>query len=200
MWPRLGLALAMLLLLGGAALEEEMSAREFEQAGLDKLTDEEAGLPERVPWPAGNKTRRQLWQRAGQTGGNPPGPGPGSNPATPCAGGSGRAAKRGRSQARAAPHYSFPESARIVGRGEGNKKQNKKQQLPSIHTRIKGEFNGWSGQTLFVLENGQRWRQRVSGVYRHRAQSPAVTIIKGRFGYYLIVDKTKRRIGVKRVL
>ena len=89
---------------------------------------------------------------------------------------------------------------RIVGRGEGKKKQNEKQQLPSIHTRIKGEFNGWSGQTLFVLENGQRWRQRVSGVYRHRAQSPAITIIKGRFGYYLIVDKTKRRIGVKRVL
>jgi hypothetical protein len=28
-----------------------------------------------------------------------------------------------------------------------------------VHSKIKGQFEGWSGRTLFVLENGQQWVQ-----------------------------------------
>ena len=68
-----------------------------------------------------------------------------------------------------------------------------------IKSRIRGEFKGWDGQTRFVLENGQIWQQRVAGTYRHRASNPPVTIAKGRFGHYLTLDASGRRVGVKRV-
>jgi|SRR6478736_5843118 len=31
--------------------------------------------------------------------------------------------------------------------------------LEIVRSKIKGEFEGWSGRTLFVLENGQQWVQ-----------------------------------------
>ena len=68
-----------------------------------------------------------------------------------------------------------------------------------IKSRIRGEFRGWEGRTRFVLENGQVWQQRVAGTYRHRASNPTVSIAKGRFGHYLVLQSTGRRIGVKQV-
>ena len=68
-----------------------------------------------------------------------------------------------------------------------------------IQARIKGPFRGWDGKTLFRLDNGQIWRQRIGGRYRYRADSPAVEIVKGRFGYTLEVVETGRQIGVRRV-
>ena len=68
-----------------------------------------------------------------------------------------------------------------------------------IQARIKGPFTGWDGKTLFRLDNGQVWRQRIGGRYRYRAESPQVEIVKGRFGYYLEVVETGRQIGVRRV-
>ena len=32
---------------------------------------------------------------------------------------------------------------------------------------IQGRFSGWSGKTVFPLDNGQVWRQRHGGRYRH---------------------------------
>ncbi len=69
----------------------------------------------------------------------------------------------------------------------------------AIASFIKGEFSGWSGKTVFALDNGQVWQQRVGGRYRYRADSPAVTINKERFGYYLLINATGRKVGVKRV-
>lgn len=69
----------------------------------------------------------------------------------------------------------------------------------AIESFIKGEFSGWSGKTVFALDNGQVWQQRVGGRYRYRADSPAVTINKERFGYYLQVNSTGRKVGVKRI-
>lgn len=69
----------------------------------------------------------------------------------------------------------------------------------AITSFIKGEFSGWSGKTVFALDNGQVWQQRVGGRYRYRADSPAVTINKERFGYYLLINATGRKVGVKRI-
>ena len=68
-----------------------------------------------------------------------------------------------------------------------------------LKTTVKGEFTGWKGKTVFRLANGQIWQQRVSGRYRFRAENPAVTIERGRFGYYLTIDETGRKVGVKRL-
>lgn len=69
----------------------------------------------------------------------------------------------------------------------------------STRARIRGPFSGWSGDTLFKLDNGQVWRQRIGGRYRYKADSPEIEIYKGRFGYYLRVLKTGRQIGVRRL-
>lgn len=68
-----------------------------------------------------------------------------------------------------------------------------------VSTRIKGRFLGWDGATLFRLENGQTWQQRVRGRYRHAAENPAVRIERGRFGYFLVLLATGRRVGVVRI-
>ncbi len=68
-----------------------------------------------------------------------------------------------------------------------------------INSTIKGAFTGWEGSTVFRLANGQIWQQRVSGRYRYRAENAAVTIERARFGYYLQVDDTGRKVGVKRL-
>ncbi len=72
-------------------------------------------------------------------------------------------------------------------------------QFEKIVARIKGEFDGWDGHTRFRLDNGQIWEQRVSGTYRHHATDPEVTVERGRFGYYLTITGSKRRVGVKRI-
>ncbi len=47
-----------------------------------------------------------------------------------------------------------------------------------IRTRIVGEFRGWDGDTVFRLENGQVWRQRLPGQWSYRASDPEVELSK----------------------
>lgn len=70
-----------------------------------------------------------------------------------------------------------------------------------IESSITGEFSGWTGKTLFYLENGQVWKQRLSGRYPYRGPAnPKVVISKNFMGYYkmTLVD-ADRSIGVSRV-
>lgn len=68
-----------------------------------------------------------------------------------------------------------------------------------VEAQIAGDFRGWDGKTLFRLTNGQIWQQRVGGRYRYRAVDPEVKIQRARFGYYLEITATGRKVGVKRV-
>lgn len=69
-----------------------------------------------------------------------------------------------------------------------------------IKSRVVGRFDGWSGDTIFELENGQIWQQRLSGRYGNRLENPSVTIKRNRFGFYTMeVDETGRRVGVKQI-
>ena len=69
-----------------------------------------------------------------------------------------------------------------------------------ISARLQGEFRGWDGQTVFRLDNGQVWRQRVGGSYRSpRRTDPEVVVEKGRFGYYLKIVESGRTVAVKRI-
>ena len=67
-----------------------------------------------------------------------------------------------------------------------------------ILTRISGEFRGWSGETVFRLENGQRWRQRLRSRYTYVGPpNPEVTISRNWMGFYkLTVVETGKGVGV----
>ena len=47
---------------------------------------------------------------------------------------------------------------------------------------IKGRFSGWSGNTVFALDNGQVWKQRAGNVYRHKGGDYRVRLERNWFG------------------
>jgi hypothetical protein len=67
---------------------------------------------------------------------------------------------------------------------------------------IKGKFNGWTGNTLFTLDNGQVWRQSRPGTYYIKAREDvAVVVYKGPGGYWRlrILDDEGAWLTVTRV-
>jgi hypothetical protein len=69
-----------------------------------------------------------------------------------------------------------------------------------IQSRYDGQFTGWSGNTLFRLENGQVWKQSQSGRVSARAARPAVTIKRTTLGgYRMNVEGVSESIRVERV-
>ena len=69
-----------------------------------------------------------------------------------------------------------------------------------IRSRIAGPVEGWSGRTQFRLENGQIWQQRMSGSWRHRADSPEVEIRKNLLGMWeMRLLESGRQVGVTRI-
>lgn len=71
----------------------------------------------------------------------------------------------------------------------------------SIHTRIAGRFDGWTGKTVFDLENGQRWQQRIPDTYvaPRSLESPEVVLERGAFGYRLVIVELRHHVPVKRI-
>jgi hypothetical protein len=72
-------------------------------------------------------------------------------------------------------------------------------EIKEVRARIVGAFTGWDGQTTFKLDNGQVWRQSVSGTYRFKATDPEVVIEKGFLGYKLRLVETRRAVPVRRI-
>jgi len=63
-------------------------------------------------------------------------------------------------------------------------KENKVQAPEVIQSRIVGPFTGYTGRTIFTLENGQRWAQsQFDSAYFPKIDSPPVVIVKSGFGY-----------------
>ena len=53
-----------------------------------------------------------------------------------------------------------------------------------IESRIVGPFTGYTGRTVFTLENGQRWAQsQRDSRYIPKIDSPPVVIVKAGMGY-----------------
>jgi hypothetical protein len=70
-----------------------------------------------------------------------------------------------------------------------------------IETRIIGDFDGWSGNTRFRLENGQIWRQNEPDTFIVRTKkNPKVTIRRSMFGSYLLkIEGYNSSVKVERV-
>lgn len=70
-----------------------------------------------------------------------------------------------------------------------------------IKSRITGEFSGWEGDTIFRLDNGQIWQQRLAGRNFYRGPAnPMVRISKNFLGFYkMTLVESGKSIGVKRL-
>ena len=67
-------------------------------------------------------------------------------------------------------------------------------------SRIVGQFDGWSGKTRFVLENGQVFEQRRPGRWKTSLQNPEVRVSQNFMGAYeLEIVSEGRSIGVRRL-
>ena len=51
-----------------------------------------------------------------------------------------------------------------------------------VKAKIQGSFSGWSGNTVFALDNGQVWKQRAGNVYRHKGSDYKVELKRNFFG------------------
>ncbi len=172
-------------------LEGAMSSDEFREAGLDKLSAEELAALER--WIAG-----RLGEDVAPVTDPPPAPAapavlaPVSVPSAPAEAASASPEPPPPAQP-AAPEVD-PAIADI-----GLIKKTK--DLPrSFRSRISGEFSGWKGETVFRLENGQVWQQRMEGEWTTSMRDPEIEISRNIFGFYSMkMLATGRRIGVKRI-
>lgn len=65
-----------------------------------------------------------------------------------------------------------------------------------IESRIEGDFNGWDGETIFKLDNGQIWQQVGYSYYYTYKYRPEVVIYLTSKGYVLRVDGVEKDIRV----
>lgn len=96
--------------------------------------------------------------------------------------------------------YTAKDAPEIRQRSEVVREEIAKVEAVGVRTRIAGEFRGWEGSTVFRLENGQTWKQRLPGRWFHKAQSPEVELRKNMMGFWVmrLVD-ADRAIGVTRI-
>lgn len=69
-----------------------------------------------------------------------------------------------------------------------------------VESRIAGAFNGWTGDTLFELANGQVWKQAEYGYFYTYKYRPKVTIVRISTNKYVMrVEGVDKQIAVTRV-
>lgn len=68
-----------------------------------------------------------------------------------------------------------------------------------IESYIDGTFEGWDGDTLFKLRNGQIWEQASYSYTYHYAYSPEVLIYSTAGGYKMVVEGVSETIYVRRL-
>jgi len=68
-----------------------------------------------------------------------------------------------------------------------------------IESRIEGDFEGWEGETVFKLDNGQIWQQSSYAYTYHYAYRPEVLIYKTGGGYKMKMEGVDETIYVRRL-
>jgi hypothetical protein len=69
----------------------------------------------------------------------------------------------------------------------------------AIESHISGDFRGWNGETTFVLDNGEIWKQAERGSLSSYSYSPIVTIYETSAGCRMMVEDEEDTILVNRV-
>jgi hypothetical protein len=80
-----------------------------------------------------------------------------------------------------------------------NKIKSSNTNTQAIETRIDGEFEGWEGETIFKMMNGQIWQQSSFAYMYHYAYSPEVIIYKTSTGHVMKVDGVNETINVTKL-
>lgn len=69
-----------------------------------------------------------------------------------------------------------------------------------LHASVLEPFRGWSGKTVFYLDNGQVWKQRSTGRHTYTGDDNRVVISQNRMGFFeMRLIAVDRSIGVKRL-
>ena len=68
-----------------------------------------------------------------------------------------------------------------------------------IESQIDSDFEGWEGETIVKLMNGQIWQQTEYYYYYHYAFMPKVLIYKSGQGYKMKVEGIEKAVGVTRL-
>lgn len=72
-------------------------------------------------------------------------------------------------------------------------------QVDYFEDNIDGNFNGWEGETIFKLQNGQVWKQDEYDYEYNYDYSPSVLIYDSGYGYRMKVEGIESTIAVKRI-
>ncbi len=82
---------------------------------------------------------------------------------------------------------------------EKKKKKDKKVKYQLI-AKVVPTFIGWNGKTVFRLDNGQVWQQRMAGRMRYDGSDSTVIITQNFMGKFIMEHEASgRSIGVKRI-
>jgi hypothetical protein len=68
-----------------------------------------------------------------------------------------------------------------------------------IETQIDGDFDGWEGETIVKLMNGQVWQQTEYYYTYHYAFMPRVLVYRSGGGYKMKVDGVEKAVAVERL-
>ncbi len=68
-----------------------------------------------------------------------------------------------------------------------------------IETQIDGDFEGWEGETIVKLMNGQIWQQTEYHYTYHYAFMPEVLIYRSGGGWKMKVDGVDKAVGVEQL-
>lgn len=72
--------------------------------------------------------------------------------------------------------------------------------LESISANVVGGFTGWSGDTVFELDNGQVWEQTGMGRYDYAGKDRKVVIERALFGSFMLSPEgLNRSVRVRRL-
>jgi hypothetical protein len=87
------------------------------------------------------------------------------------------------------------------GTYETKKQKQKKSKVKyELVAKIVPYFKGWSGKTVFTLDNGQVWRQRTPGSLRYSGSDASVIITQNAIGKFKMKHlDTGRSVGVRRI-
>jgi hypothetical protein len=93
--------------------------------------------------------------------------------------------------------YTAEDAAVMLETDEEVREAVQEQEIISV---IQQPFSGWSGDTIFKLENGQVWQQRGSGNYRYMGKHPKVKINKNFMGFFRMeLLESGKAVKVKRL-
>jgi len=124
---------------------------------------------------------------------------PGARSAAPAAAATAGAATAGETAASAG---AIPEAAGSQAPEDafGKPQKTPSDVLDSISANVVGGFTGWSGDTIFELDNGQVWKQTGMGRYEYSGKDRKVVIERALFGSFMLSPEgLNRSVRVQRV-